>query len=350
MEVFNLSFNSEENDSEGSRISSLNIVGIKMNNNLLENSIREEYEDKLQEKDDIIDDLRDEVEFRQKREFDAFHKYKNIKDDFDHYKFSTNLKMRTLQNKVNKYEKQNRDYQDLKYRNEDLEDENYDLNNKVRSLQNQNDDNTMRYNQMLNQKNAEQNFLINQLNEYQRVHQINANNFMQLSQQNNSLYQQNQRAEEIINLQNSQIIQLKQELAKIKKELEDSKIINNSLNTQLYSVNYNVENNNINDNYLLKTEKIDKLKSRDSDLNQLLQSMNNLTSTFKDLKNLVVEQGTILDRIDYNIDTAKDNTAKGKQHLINAENLQKNNCFRNAMIVIVLAIFFEGILMIFKFL
>ena len=105
-----------------------------------------------------------------------------------------------------------------------------------------------------------------------------------------------------------------------------------------------------NDNYLLKTEKIDNLKSRDSDLNQLLESMNNLTSTFKDLKNLVVEQGTILDRIDYNIDTAKDNTAKGKQHLINAENLQKNNCFRNVMLMLFLFIFFEGILMIFKFL
>ena len=63
MEVFSLSFNSEKNDSEGSRISSLNIVGFKMNKNLLESSIREEYEDKLQEKDDIIDDLRDEVEF-----------------------------------------------------------------------------------------------------------------------------------------------------------------------------------------------------------------------------------------------------------------------------------------------
>ena len=111
---------------------------------------------------------------------------------------------------------------------------------------------------------------------------------------------------------------------------------------------YNTENNK--DNYLLKTEKIDNLKSRDSDLNQLLESMNNLTSTFKDLKNLVVEQGTILDRIDYNIDTAKDNTAKGKQHLINAENLQKNNCFRNVMLMLFLLIFFEGILMIFKFL
>ena len=85
-------------------------------------------------------------------------------------------------------------------------------------------------------------------------------------------------------------------------------------------------------------------------MNQLLQSMNNLTSTFNDLKNLVVEQGTILDRIDYNIDTAKDNTAKGKQHLMNAENLQKNSCFRNVMLVLVLVVFFESILLIFKFL
>ena len=109
----------------------------------------------------------------------------------------------------------------------------------------------------------------------------------------------------------------------------------------------NFEKNN--DNFLLKTEQINKLKSRDSDLNQLLQSMNNLTSTFNDLKNLVVEQGTILDRIDYNIDTAKDNTAKGKKHLMNAENLQKNSCFRNVMLVLVLVVFFEGILLIFKF-
>ena len=109
------------------------------------------------------------------------------------------------------------------------------------------------------------------------------------------------------------------------------------------------QNNNNNDNYLLKTEKIDNLKSRDSDLNQLLQSMNNLTSTFKDLKK-VVEQGTILDRIDYNIETAKDNTAKGKKHLMNAENLQKNSCFRKVMLILVLVVFFESILLIFKFL
>ena len=78
--------------------------------------------------------------------------------------------------------------------------------------------------------------------------------------------------------------------------------------------------------------------------------MNNLASTFKDLKNLVVEQGTILDRIDHNIDSAAENTAKGKQHLINAENIQKNSCFRNVMLILVLVVFFESILLIFKFL
>ena len=114
-------------------------------------------------------------------------------------------------------------------------------------------------------------------------------------------------------------------------------------------IDNNIEKEN-NNNYLFETEQIYNLKRRDSDLNQLLDSMNNLASTFKDLKNLVVEQGTILDRIDYNIDSAAENTAKGKQHLINAENIQKNSCFRNVMLILVLVVFFESILLIFKFL
>ena len=104
------------------------------------------------------------------------------------------------------------------------------------------------------------------------------------------------------------------------------------------------------DNYLLRIEKNDNLKIRDNDLNQLLKSMDNLASTFKDLKNLVVEQGTILDRIDYNIDIAKENTEKGKKHLINAEKIQRNSCFRNVMIVLFSVVFIESILLIFKFL
>ena len=117
---------------------------------------------------------------------------------------------------------------------------------------------------------------------------------MQLSQQNNSLYQQNQRAEEIINLQNSQIIQLKQELAKTKKELEDSKIINNSLNTQLYSVNYNVENNNINDyqnnysNYKESNKIIIRFKSIDQKIEKEIECLEN--ELFRDVVEKLINQ------------------------------------------------------------
>ena len=111
------------------------------------------------------------------------------------------------------------------------------------------------------------------------------------------------------------------------------------------------ENNEIqNENYLLKTEKVNQLKRRDTELGELLNSMNNLTSTFRDLKNLVMEQGTVLDRIDYNIDIAAVNTAKGKQHLMKASELQKKSCFRNAMLALVLIIFIESVILIMKFL
>ena len=111
------------------------------------------------------------------------------------------------------------------------------------------------------------------------------------------------------------------------------------------------ENNEIqNENYLLKTEKVNQLKRRDTELGELLNSMNNLTSTFRDLKNLVMEQGTVLDRIDYNIDIAAINTAKGKQHLMKASELQKKSCFRNAMLALVFIIFIESVILIMKFL
>ena len=86
-------------------------------------------------------------------------------------------------------------------------------------------------------------------------------------------------------------------------------------------------NNEIrNENYLLKTEKISNLKRRDTEIGELLKSMNNLALTFKDLRSLVMEQGTILDRIGYNIDESALNTSKGKQHLMRASELQKKNC------------------------
>ena len=92
------------------------------------------------------------------------------------------------------------------------------------------------------------------------------------------------------------------------------------------------------------------LKKRDNELNQLLNSVNDLAGIFKDMQVLVMEQGSILDRIDYNIDIASTNVVKGKNSLIKANDYHKNNCFRNIIIVLLVCIFIEAFMLIFKFL
>ena len=42
------------------------------------------------------------------------------------------------------------------------------------------------------------------------------------------------------------------------------------------------------------------------------------------MQTLVMEQGTILDRIDYNIDIASSNVSKGKKNITKADNFLKD--------------------------
>lgn len=55
---------------------------------------------------------------------------------------------------------------------------------------------------------------------------------------------------------------------------------------------------------------------REEELRNLLRSIEELNSIFKDISILVIEQGTILDRIDYNIEQAEHNVLKAEEHLI----------------------------------
>ena len=111
----------------------------------------------------------------------------------------------------------------------------------------------------------------------------------------------------------------------------------------------NNEANNTFDNFLMTQDNDSILMRRDTQLGELLNSVTDLAEIFKDMQNLVMEQGSILDRIDYNIDIASTNITSGKNSILKANEYHKNNCFRNVIIVLLVCIFIEALLLIFKF-
>ena len=122
--------------------------------------------------------------------------------------------------------------------------------------------------------------------------------------------------------------------------------------TYIINTSSKIDNNDTNntiDNFLMTTDNNLKLVKRDNELGILLNSVNDLAEIFKDMQNLVMEQGSILDRIDYNIDIASTNITSGKKSIQKADKYHKNNCFRNVIIIFIVCIFIEGLLLIFKF-
>lgn len=91
------------------------------------------------------------------------------------------------------------------------------------------------------------------------------------------------------------------------------------------------------------------IKQRDEEISILLNSITALAGVFKDLQTLVHHQGTILDRIDYNIETAGQNIKHAHKDLIKTEKMMKTNCYRNSMLVIIILIFIMGVLLVLKF-
>ena len=65
------------------------------------------------------------------------------------------------------------------------------------------------------------------------------------------------------------------------------------------------------------------LDERDQEIMRIAKSINDLGQIFKELAVLVIDQGTILDRIDYNMEQVEDKVEKGVEELEKAKELQK---------------------------
>ena len=137
---------------------------------------------------------------------------------------------------------------------------------------------------------------------------------------------------------------------KLNQELYNNKfqdfVIDEEMANKSFSIRKNEEKNS--NDFLSTQENNDQLQRRDEDLTNLLKSVNELAQIFKDMQTLVMEQGTILDRIDYNIDIASSNISKGKKNITKADKHMKNNCFRNVIIILIAIIFIEALLLVLK--
>jgi syntaxin 16 len=116
---------------------------------------------------------------------------------------------------------------------------------------------------------------------------------------------------------------------------------------------YNNDNNNNNQHGFINDQlqmdgKNDLLVKRDKEISTLVNSINELATIFKDLQTLVLEQGTILDRIDFNIDSAVQSTKKAADELKKADKNMKSNCARNANMLLMVLIFVFALLLILK--
>ena len=162
----------------------------------LEESIREEYDEKLQEKDDTIRDLQNELGRSNRRQFEDFIKINNLQRNLNNYQNEANIRIRNLENQVDRYKINYNKFQDLKYENDDLLDENDYLNEQIKDLK------------------YEKNNLRNRIDEYERVNEINNNNIMMINQKYNNLLQDNK-------IQESMIYNLQRELAQANQKNEE---------------------------------------------------------------------------------------------------------------------------------
>ncbi|PON40544.1 t-SNARE [Parasponia andersonii] len=89
-------------------------------------------------------------------------------------------------------------------------------------------------------------------------------------------------------------------------------------------------------------------EEREKEIKQVVESVNELAQIMKDLSVLVIDQGTIVDRIDYNIQRVSASVEEGLKQLQKAERTQKKGGMVKCATVLVIMCFVMLVLLILK--
>ena len=80
----------------------------------------------------------------------------------------------------------------------------------------------------------------------------------------------------------------------------------------------------------------------------MVTTVNELKKIFEEVSNMVIYQGTILDRIDYNTYQTRYNIRRGNREMEETHERLKSGCLRKLNQILIVAIFIMSILIIFK--
>jgi len=87
---------------------------------------------------------------------------------------------------------------------------------------------------------------------------------------------------------------------------------------------------------------------RTQEILNIAKSVHELATLFQELSVLVVEQGSLLDRIDYNVEQTLDNLGKAKTEIDKAERHQKRSRTALCIIVLIMLILVMGFILVLK--
>jgi len=90
------------------------------------------------------------------------------------------------------------------------------------------------------------------------------------------------------------------------------------------------------------------LETREKELNNITKSINDLNQLFRDISEFVVEQGTILDQIEYNVDLAATKTEEGLKQLKKADQYQKKDRKMKVIFCMTITVLILFVLLILK--
>jgi len=90
------------------------------------------------------------------------------------------------------------------------------------------------------------------------------------------------------------------------------------------------------------------VQERDEEVMKIMTSIHDLAQIMKDLSTLVIEQGTILDRVDYNIENTSARVEQGVTQLRRAERTQRRGILASCILVLLIMVIVMFVVFILK--